>query len=37
MDGEKNGKSENKMDDLGGNTHIFGNTHMVAKKSQLDN
>ena len=28
MDGENNGKPYEQMDDLGGNTHIFGNTHI---------
>ena len=28
MDGENNGNPENKMDDLGGPTPIFGNTHL---------
>ena len=28
MDGENNGKPYEQMDDLGGNTPIFGNTHI---------
>ena len=28
MDGENNGKPYEQMDDLGGNTPIFGNTHL---------
>ena len=29
MDGENNGKPPIKMDDLGGDTTIFGNIHMI--------
>ena len=30
MDGENNGKPYEQMDDLGGNTPIFGNTHYLS-------
>ena len=30
MDGENNGKPYEQMDDLGGNTPIFGNTHIIC-------
>ena len=31
MDGENNGKPYEQMDDLGGNTPIFGNTHHINR------
>ena len=35
MDGENNGKPYEQMDDLGGNTHIFGNTRILDKNNGL--
>ena len=34
MDGEHNGKPYEQMDDLGGNTTIFGNSSMFQKQYQ---
>ena len=36
MDGENNGKPYEQMDDLGGNTPIFGNTHNISPKFSSD-
>ena len=35
MDGKDNGKPYEQMDDLGGFTHIFGNIHMLLRKTTL--
>ena len=37
MDGENNGNPYEHVDDLGGFSHIFGNTHIDTKHDGLEN